>query len=253
MKIESIFIIGAGNVGVHLANAFKDKINIKGIYSKNGINAKDVANKLNIPYYESILQLPTCDLVLICSSDDSIEELINQIPNFFSIAYTSGSVSLDSLPKKPNLGVFYPLQTFSKNKEIKLEKVPFFIEANNENLAQNLFDLAWLLSNEVNFADSFQRQKLHIAAVFINNFTNHLAYLAKEFLNKNDLDWKFMLPLLNETIQKVNEVNPYDAQTGPARRNDQKIIDKHLELLGENYKEIYTSITKSIQKTYLKK
>lgn len=252
-EIKRVFIIGAGNVGSQLAIALKSIVEVVGVYSKSGVSAKLVTEQFELPFFESLEEIPSCDLVLICSNDDSIQSILEKLDNRFNVAYTSGSVELNQLPNRPNLGVFYPLQTFSKGRKVELNKVPFLIEATNEIFKNQLFDLGLKLSKNVSFADSADRKKLHIGAVFINNFTNHMAYLAKEFVESNELNWEFLKPLLEETTNKIMDVNPFDVQTGPARRNDQLVINNHLEQLTGTPHDIYKIVTKSIVNTYHKK
>jgi predicted short-subunit dehydrogenase-like oxidoreductase (DUF2520 family) len=166
------------------------------------------------------------------------------------IAYTSGTVSLNDLPSHPNLGVFYPLQTFTKEKRIDLKTVPFFVEANNSIFENELDELAKHIGKQSTIANSEQRKQLHIAAVFVNNFTNHLTYLAKEHLEAHHLSWDNLLPLLEETFTKLKDFNPKEIQTGPARRNDQEVLNKHLNELTGDKKNIYKAITDSIIHTY---
>ncbi len=252
-KIESILIIGAGNVATHLANAFQDKVRIVGVHSKNNISSKILATQLNCPNIEHIHQFPTCDLILICVNDSSIQEVVSKIPNHFNIAYTSGSIELDSNSKNENLGVFYPLQTFSKESKLDISSVPFFIEGLNPAFSKKLFDLASLLSSQVSYATSTDRKKIHISAVIINNFMNHLAFLSKEYMEENGLNWNHLKPLIAETSNKIIFSSPYEVQTGPARRNDQQVIQDHLEMLKGHSKVIYSDISKSIIDTYSKK
>jgi predicted short-subunit dehydrogenase-like oxidoreductase (DUF2520 family) len=249
-EINSIFIIGAGNVGSQLAIALHSIVEIKGIYSKNGVSSKLIAEELDIPYFENIDSFPESDLVLICSNDDAIEAIINSIPDTAKIAYTSGSIELKNLPGRIKIGVFYPLQTFSKERIVDFSNVPLLIEASNDAFKQELFQLALKLSTNVSFANSDERKKLHIGAVFINNFTNHLAQIAKEYVEANELNWEYLKPLLAETTNKILDLNPFDAQTGPARRNDQLVIQQHLKELEGLPKDIYKILTDSIIQTY---
>lgn len=252
--IQSICIIGAGNVAHHLAKSFQDEdIALLGITSKTKIRARDLGTLLQIVVFESIAELPEADLYLICVNDDQISEVVSQIPLSQAIAYTSGSVELTSLPKRENLGVFYPLQTFSVGRAINIRNVPFFIESGTPFFAQDLLDLGWKISSNVQFASSEERKKMHVAAVFVNNFTNHLAYQAQAYLAEQQLDFNQLLPLLEETVEKLKTTTPFDAQTGPARRNDQSTISAHLRLLPEDARAIYAVLTDSILKTYSNK
>jgi predicted short-subunit dehydrogenase-like oxidoreductase (DUF2520 family) len=246
--IKSISIIGSGNVAHHLGKAFAGHIQLNSVYSRNPISAKKLAEDLNVLYVDEISDIIPSDLILICVNDDEIDNVLSQLPISQSVAYTSGSVDLLELSKRPNLGVLYPLQTFSINREVNLFEVPFFIEATNEVFAQELFDLAWLLSRKVVFANSHDRKNLHVAAVMVNNFVNHINFLAEDYLKINSLDFDYLKPLIKETAMKIQTTSPFAAQTGPAVRNDQKTIETHLNLLSEDTKEIYKLLSKSITK-----
>ena len=251
-KIKRILIIGAGNVATHLATSLSGHVDIVGIYSKNHLSSKVLSSKLKCPHIESIAQFPPCDLLLVCVQDSSINELILSIPNHFNIAYSSGSIDLPLDSKRENYGVFYPLQTFSKEREVDLSKVPFFIEATNKIFAKQLFDFALLLSSHVTYASSLERKNLHISAIFVSNFINHLAYLSQEHAENNHLNWEHLKPLIHETINKIVTIAPKISQTGPARRNDLEVINDHLQMLNGFPKDIYKVISDSILHTYSK-
>lgn len=198
-------------------------------------------------------ELPSGQLVIVCVPDDIISSILEQIPSDCPVAYTSGSVNLRSLPQREELGVFYPLQTFTKGSPINIFEVPFFIESYDSDFAAKLFDLAWKISRNVNYASSADRKKLHLAAVFINNFTNHLAHISKSYLDKEELDFDHLKPLLKETARKLESQDPISIQTGPARRNDQEIIHEHIKALEDPVQqEIYRLLSKSIHQTYFK-
>jgi predicted short-subunit dehydrogenase-like oxidoreductase (DUF2520 family) len=250
MNIQHITIIGTGNVAFQLGNALSQKgTHVKAVVGRNAKEADELAKRWNcdITTLESI---EDTDLALICVSDSAIIEVINAIPATVSVAYTSGSLELHAIPHRENCGVFYPLQTFSKQKTVNAIDIPFLIEANSIGFAQDLFDLAWKISNNVSFADSAQRKTYHLAAVWINNFTNHLAYQAKAIVEKNQLDWKNLMPLLQETIGKLSDISPFDAQTGPARRGDLETIHKHEAMQTGLQQSIYSLLSKSIIETY---
>lgn len=248
--IGSVTIIGTGNVASHLGTALFEKgIRITGVVGRNLNETKDLCTAWNAQQIQDLSEIDS-DLVLICVHDDSIEEVVQKIPSHVKIAYTSGSVPLSSFSFRTSIGVFYPLQTFSKNKPVDIFEVPFLIEANSEIFAQELFDLAWKVSRNVIFANSDTRRIYHLAAVWVNNFTNHMAHQAHEILEKNQLDFKLLLPLLKETVNKLNELDPYSAQTGPARRGDLLTIQKHEQMQEGIQQELYTLITRSIIETY---
>lgn len=252
MKEESnsIAVIGHGNVGGHLVEGFIQS----GVEITHVVTSKDPLTvelrDQRIELIDSPQKLPDNQLVIVCVPDDHIAEVLQQIPSSCPVAYTAGSVELESLPQRENLGVFYPLQTFSKGIDVNLFEVPFFIEANNVDFAKELFDLAWKLSRTVNFATSEERKKLHLAAVWVNNFTNHVNHIAQDYLAKNDLEFKHLIPLLKETVRKLQEESPFNAQTGPAKRGDEHVIQEHLSMLNGNEKKIYELISRNIQATY---
>ena len=248
---DSVSFIGAGNVSTHLALGLKKQgVKIHSITSKNNQSARVLSSLIESQVLEDVKLLPDDSLVIICVNDESIASMIEKIPLSNPIIYTSGNVELNSLPQRENLGVFYPLQTFTKDKELNLTNVPFLIESNNELFGKKIFDLALNISAKVFYANSEERKKFHLGAVFVNNFTNHLIYLSKQYIDSQKLNWEILKPLLEETINKLQYLDPFDAQTGPARRNDQKTINDHLKQLDGNSREIYHAISKSILETY---
>lgn len=249
--IRDISIIGYGNVGFHLSHALiKAGVNVSHIYSRNTHNFK--SNEIDSEIVSSLSDLPNNQLILLCVPDQAISSLLEQIDKSCPVAYTSGSVQLDNLPGRDNLGVFYPLQTFTKNVPLDISEIPFFIESNNKAFEQQLFDTASLLSKNVTLANSEEREKLHVTAVYVNNFSNHIIHLAQEFAKENKVDFKYLIPLLKETALKLEHSSAYSNQTGPARRQDNITIYSHLNQLSDEQKEIYTILTESIQKTYSK-
>ena len=226
----SVVIVGNGNVATHLTNAFlkADTISVTQINSRK------------------LEKIPQADVTIIAVSDDAIESVSSKIKNSF-VVHTSGSVALNSLKNSGNKGVFYPLQTFSKNREVDFYEVPFCLEAENNEDYQLLERLAKSIGNKVFSINSEQRKALHIAAVFVNNFTNHLYKIGNGICKEYHIPFEILHPLIKETVAKIETLSPEKAQTGPAIRNDQKTIKKHLDLLTENQQEIYRILTKSIQ------
>lgn len=226
----SIAIIGNGNVGTHLANAFTktNKVKVTTINSRNSIT------------------IPKVDLVIIAVSDTAITEISTKIENSF-VVHTSGSVPIEGLKNKHRKGVFYPLQTFSKEKEVDFSEIPFCIEAENREDIQLLERVAKLLSKNIYKIDYKQRKWLHIAAVFVCNFTNHLYKIGADICDENNLPFAILAPLIKETATKIETLSPEAAQTGPAARKDEKTIENHLHLLNEQQQKIYTILTESIQ------
>lgn len=252
--IQTVGIIGSGNVAWHLAHALQalPTVQLTWIYSRNAQTLAELGTELNV-FTSTTLPSSAVDLILVCVNDDSIQTIVSQLPKDSNIAYTSGVVELNSIVfTQKNYGVFYPLQTFTRKKEIALNEVPFLIEASNETFTCELEQLAVLLSKNVHRVSSQQRKQLHVSAVFTNNFVNHLLYLAQQHLNANQLDEQLLVPLLKETIAKAEILGPYEAQSGPARRNDVHTIETHLQQLTGSVQKIYADITESILKTYHK-
>lgn len=244
---QSFTIIGYGNVGKQLAIALNDKgALIERVVSKTHKYDKQLPNT---KFTDSINEIPKGSCVIICVPDDCIASYVSQLSDHV-LAYTAGGVSIESLPEHKNLGVFYPLQTFSKERYISIENVPFLIESKNDEHAQKLMLTALSLSKNVQFADSEYRKKLHLSAVWINNFTNHIVQRAFSIGEINGINIDLLKPLLEETIEKLKTVSPYEAQTGPAKRQDNKVLAMHLEMLEGSDKEIYKVISESIKKLY---
>lgn len=251
-SIKSISIIGSGNVAHHLGKAFSGLVKINAIYSRNKVSAQELADDLFVFHADEIHEIIPSDIFLLCISDDEIAGIIDQIPKNQAVVYTSGSVALNEIPKRENLGVLYPLQTFSKSRAVDLFEVPFFIEASNEPFAQAIFDLAWQVSRKVIYANSTDRKNLHLAAVMVNNFCNHIAFLAQHYLKTKSLEWDFLKPLILETAKKLQTEMPFEAQTGPACRGDESTITKHVSMLDEETKLIYALLSQSIKQHHQK-
>ena len=166
--------------------------------------------------------------------------------------HTSGSIGIDVFePNFSDFGVFYPLQTFNTYIELTISEIPFCIEGNSKTFEKELIEIAKNLSSNVITMNSVQRKQLHIAAVFANNFSNHMYSIADDLLTEEDIDFKVLLPLIKQTIAKINTNKPKAIQTGPAKRKDIKIIQKHINLIQqEDIKELYQKISNSIIKTH---
>lgn len=181
--------------------------------------------------------LRKADIYIVSVKDAVLETVISQLTHCNPEAlylHTAGSMPMEIWKgKQKNYGVAYPMQTFSKQREVRMEDVPFFIEANTaENLLQ-LRKIAESLSSKVYEATSAQRKYLHIAAVFACNFSNHMYAICEHLLTAHQLPFETMLPLIDETARKVHELSPIEAQTGPARRYDENVIQRHLDMLKE--------------------
>jgi predicted short-subunit dehydrogenase-like oxidoreductase (DUF2520 family) len=247
-----IVIIGAGNVATHLSKALvKAGNNIKQIYSRTEVSAKTLAKELNIDYTTNIESIDNeADLYIFSVSDNAIPELALKLDiKDKNVVHTAGSVPLSVLKGAKNYGVFYPLQTFSKSREVNFKEIPLCIEANNNEFNQTLTELAGQISKSVWQIDSVQRKRLHLSAVFACNFVNHMYALAKDLLSHEEIDFEILYPLIKETAIKATTMGPKLAQTGPALRNDTESLEKHIELLSSypEIQKIYRTISESIQ------
>jgi len=244
-----ITVIGSGNVAQHLIKAFakSELVEILQVYArkKEALSSLIEFDKITSDFEE----LQESDLYIIAVSDKAIADVSKQLPfQNRIVVHTSGAASLDVLDAKNRKGVFYPLQTFSKNKDIDFSIVPLCLEAENTFDFRVLETVAKSISNAVFAINSDQRKALHVAAVFVNNFTNHLYHIGKEICGEHQVPFEILRPLIQETAEKINTLDPVDAQTGPAKRNDGNTIAAHLDYLtNENQKNIYKLITQSIQ------
>ena len=179
------------------------------------------------------------DLYIISLKDTAFVQLIGDIckdKNSNALfVHTAGSIPMSIWEGYTNnYGVFYPLQTFSKLREVDFKEIPFFIEASSTENCNLLKEIAHTISDKVYDATSEQRKSLHLAAVFTCNFTNHMYAIAAELLEKYNLPFETMLPLIDETARKVHELTPRQAQTGPAIRYDEQVINNHLQMLHDD-------------------
>lgn len=245
-----IVIIGSGNVAYHMAKAFVQKnIPLAQIFGRNEKELKKISEELNIPY--SIKKLEGADLYIICVSDNSVEEVSKIIAKKNClVAHTSGSLPKEILVGEYRKSSLYPLQTFSKSKELEYGKIPFFIEAENETDKKMLFEIVSKISDNVMESTHEKRKYIHLTAVFACNFVNHLFAKAKEISDSREIPFEYFLPLIDETVQKIHEIDPKSAQTGPAVRNDKRVLELHEQLLKDESLEIYKTMNHSIRKMY---
>ena len=250
-----VCLIGSGNVATHLALALQHVSEIVQIYSHTLSNANALAHKLvNHPSTTDNLRaiISDADFYIISVKDDFIEKIARETPVSEGIwAHTSGSVPMTVLaPYKQRYGVFYPLQTFSKQVNVDFSAVPLFIEGSDSTTTDKLLCLARHVSDKVEPADSRRRQALHIAAVFACNFVNFMWMQADELLKEEGLDISYLQPLLQETLRKLNDCSPRESMTGPARRGDKNIINRHINHLGGSKAKLYDFITSEILKEF---
>lgn len=250
--------IGAGNLATQLSKAFRNKgFKITQVYSRTEQSAKTLADSLSTNYTTSVKDIDkNADIYFVALKDSVFAEVLSQI-DFENklIVLCSGSLPLSALESySENIGVFYLLQTFSKTREVDFSEIPIFIESNSNQNEKLLLQIANEISGSVAVINSEKRRFLHIAAVFSCNFVNHLYAIGAEILKSKDIPFDVLKPLILETAKKVQELEPEKAQTGPAVRFDENIINSHLNQLKEfdGYQELYRSISKSIFDHYNK-
>ncbi len=247
-----VVIIGAGNVALHLLKAFEEctKIDVLQMYSRS---IKKTEN--NISFTTDYTKIKDADIYIIAVSDDAIPSVSKKLTHKKGlVVHTSGSVPMHVLSKNSRYGVFYPLQTFSKEQEVDFSTVPICIEAKNKTGLDLLTSLGNLVSRNVQEVSSEQRKSLHLAAVIVNNFTNHLYHLGNTICEEKNVSFELLKPLILETVKKLDTSSPFNAQTGPAKRGDKGTIKSHLnQLKDENLKKIYSILSQSINNTYEKK
>lgn len=251
-----IVLLGSGNVATHLFKAFSaaEGVRVKQVYNHSTESLGFFLNRTETT--TEISQLAEADTYLMALKDDVISktsEMLQQRSGL--IVHTSGSVSLDALSGNSRSGVFYPLQTFSKDSEVNYSSIPFCLEANNSNDLLLLKELAQKISGKAYEISSEQRKKLHLSAVFVCNFVNHLYAVGEQICQKSEIPFEILKPLITETANKMQQASPAQVQTGPAKRNDNSTINAHLRLLEsqEENKKIYELLTSAIQSFHGKK
>lgn len=254
-EIKKVAFAGSGNVTTHLSKVFYEaNIEIIGFYGRNLESTQSLATKYHTKFGK-LQDLKACwaDLIIVSVPDNAIEEVLKLIPTCDTIvAHTSGSLPIDALNNvSSHPAVFYPLQTFSKEKKVNFSQVPIMIEAKVSDDLDALEKLANKISEKVFRINSLQRKKIHIAAVFSSNFTNYLFHIAEDLLRREQVPFDVIQPLIDETTQKIKELRPYEAQTGPAVRRDLETINTHIDILKEipEYQEIYKLLSHQIIKS----
>lgn len=236
-KMPSVAIIGSGNVATHLCAALNGKVKL------HQVNPRSLEG---LPQH--------ADIAIISVKDSAIEEVASRIAGDYNVVcHTSGSVPMSVLAGRGNMqGVFYPLQTFTKGVSLDYSEIPFFIEGSSPEAVDLLSRLARKISNNVVEADSASRKVLHLASVFACNFSNCLVGIADDLLKDNGMDYRVLLPLLRQTVAKLDSLSPSEAQTGPAARLDFPVMKSHVEMLRDkglgNLAEIYEDLSAEIIK-----
>ena len=248
--MKRVVIIGSGNVATSLAHGLATRCEVAQIYSRQLAHAQELATAIGCPNATSDLQalVPDADAYIIAVRDDAIADVIAATPDNGALwVHTSGSKPVSLFEgHRLHYGVLYPMQSFSRQMVVPLDEVHFFIEANDAEVLADVRRLGELISHHVTDADSEQRRRLHVAAVFSCNFANHLWTLADEVLADAGLSFDAMKPLIRTTVEKLDRLAPAQSQTGPAMRHDTQVIASHLAMLDGDKREIYDLLSQSI-------
>ena len=251
-----ISFIGAGKLAGALCMEFYNAgYQINKIISENGKTASTLAEKCEATWATELAIREKTDIVIVAVPDHRLEKILQNLVcnNETIIAHTAGSFGLEVFHQKfMHTGVIYPLMTFSGDRKLDFNQIPFFIEASDKYSGLVLEGIAKKISKSVSFTDPEKRRMVHLAAVFVSNFTNYMLTEGKEIAARAGFSFDVLVPLINETIRKAEEIGPENAQTGPAVRNDISTIEKHLEFLSfsPELRNIYSEITNSIIKRY---
>ena len=241
-----ITLIGGGKLGKHL---YKVLISVGQVQLLKWVlrSREESLTPEGINIVNKIDQDEKCDIYLIAVSDNSIKKVVQLLPKDSFVVHTSGSISLKEI-KRDRAGVFYPIQTFTKGSDVNFSEIFVGLESKNSKDLMILKKLAKHIGSKSFVLNSSKREQLHLAAVLVNNFTNHLFAEANLICKKNNLPFDILMPLIKETVQKVEKLSPKDSQTGPASRNDSETISKQIKLITNNrLKKIYKVLTSAIQ------
>ena len=251
--MKTYVLIGAGNLATNLGYALQQTGYIcKQIYSRTESSAWELSRHLKCPYTTDLKSLENAELYIFAVKDSVLKTLIKNLDSANKDAlfiHTAGSMSMDVFKGYvPYYGVLYPLQTFSKQRILSFENIPCFIEGNTAYAESILQDLAMALSHQIYKMTSERRRYLHLAAVFACNFVNHCYACAERLLEDVQIPFDVLLPLIDEASQKVHKMSPRQAQTGPAVRYDENILNSQRDLLDNNeeLKNLYDIISRNI-------
>lgn len=254
VRKHSITIIGAGNVANHISRHFHASgLKIDAIWSRSAGKAEQLARELECDWSTEQEKLPVnSSFYLLAVSDNSVAELATMFKGRRGIwLHCAGALTMKVLEQSfARFGVMYPLQTITAERKLSFQEVPIIIEGSDSDTTEEIRSLAELLSERVMTLDSSKRLILHLAAVFANNFSNHMIGISHAILELNQMDPSLLDPILKETFLKAIDLGPSNAQTGPAVRKDRLTMEKHLELLKAypEWEKMYTFMSQEIQK-----
>ena len=252
--IEDVVLIGAGNLATHLAVALSEKrFRVLQVYNRSPQKGKILAATVGADYIADpgLISL-NADIYILAITDLAVREVALNIPLTNQlVVHASGTMDMKILDGiSDNIGVFYPLQTFSSGGKIDFNDVPVCIEANSKQYEDQLAEFANRLSANVQIVSSSNRKILHLSAVFASNFTNFMYVIAEQLLNERQISFDLLKPLIRQTIQNAAQHDLFNYQTGPAVRGDHPVLDKHREILAAHpgYLDIYNIISANIIK-----
>jgi len=247
-------MIGAGNVATHLSKAlFTGGVEIASVYSRDFIHARALSHQFGSRAVDDLNAIdPAVQLNIVTIKDDAIALVAAELNTSIPVVHTSGSASMHLFKGFVEYGVLYPLQTFSKQRALDIQAIPFLIEGNSIEFERYLIDFCQKYLSEIAIkADSKKRGEIHLAAVFACNFTTQLLQESDVLLNEAGLDISLLHPLIKETMEKTLELGPAVAMTGPAKRGDKATIEKHLkQLKDEELKTIYRILSDRIAASF---
>lgn len=255
MQCYDVVVVGSGNVAEAFACSLAgcEGVKLCQVYARNEERGRAIAQMCSCEW--SCSEVAAADLYIIAVSDRAVESVAASlvVPEEAVIMHTAGSVPMSAIPERGGRrGIIYPLQSFSKGREISLADVPLFIEADSDEAKETIKDLAQRISSCVEYATSERRRYIHLAGVFVNNFVNHMYTLGRDVVAEADLPFDVLKPLIRETAAKaIATENPDGVQTGPAVRGDRVVVERHMKMLeADSLKErIYKDITDSIWET----
>ena len=255
-QLIRVVVIGSGNVAEAFARilAQTPNVELRQVMARNAERCEQVAAIGRCSWSSDPKQLAEADIYIISVSDRAVEDIAHSynFPEEAIVVHTAGSVEMSAIPRPERRGILYPFQSFSAGRALSLKDVPLFVEADNESVAEFLTMFARRISSRVGYADSARRTQIHLAGVFVNNFTNHLYAIASDILANEGVTFDVLRPIIAETASKaIDSGKPTAVQTGPAIRGDKTITEKHIALLEDDAskKQIYKDITESIWET----
>ncbi|MEI7500650.1 MAG: DUF2520 domain-containing protein [Bacteroidota bacterium] len=253
-KIQDIVLIGAGNLATHLGMAlYRNKFNVVQVYNRSPLKGRKLAAKVGAEFIADIRTITlNADIYILAVTDTVIGEIAMKLTlKDQLVVHTAGTIDMNVLAEaSENIGVFYPVQTFSGRRKVDFKRVPLCLEANSKYSESQLTDFANIISRNVRLVDSTNRKIIHLSAVFASNFTNFMNVIAEDLLNDHEISFKLLKPLIKRTFQNIKSDNLFRYQTGPAFRGDGQVLQKHRELLSAHpeYLELYNLISNNIIK-----